>query len=129
MDGDKFTIVLERDGKRYQLVDAKEKISCKRCVFNGGLLDGRCPRSKLGVCLCMRPLYGIWKEVKEMNEEYIYEYATQAKYGEYWFTLGEDSESLSQTKEKIKRLRALNPHHEWRIVRRQVAITWEEVKE
>lgn len=59
----------------------------------------------------------------------MYEYATQIKNGEYWFTLCEDSESLSQTKEKIKRLRALNPHSEWRIVRRQVATTWEEVKE
>ena len=65
-----------------------------------------------------------------MNEEDIeYEYATQAKYGGHWFTLGEDSESLSQTKEKITILRALNPHREWRIVRRQVATTWEEVKE
>lgn len=73
---DKFTIILERDGKRYQLEEVEKKNGvypsnlCKGCVFMLYMTTDRCPRNRHGVWLCSNRTYGknshgIWKEVKE----------------------------------------------------------------
>lgn len=70
---DKFTIVLERDGKRYQLkeIEKENGVSpldfCKGCAFKN---SKRCPRNQHGIWLCSITSYGnychgVWKEVKE----------------------------------------------------------------
>lgn len=61
----KNKIEIEWNGKRYRLVNLRNKVACGGCAFENNNLISNCPRNERGIMPCFASYNTIWKEMKK----------------------------------------------------------------